>query len=192
LYLCTATNIWTAVEGDGQPGTGSTGGVLITNSDGGSGYTIDVDPAVVATQSGPNTYTGMNDFSRATSLRVVVSAAIPAAADCNSSDKIGRLVLRAADESKQGSLYLCQATGTGAFGWKRASYGYGSGRPQSCEAGEMFFDMAGAAGQQWFGCTSSNAWTNLWGRRGFSALSDQQWRDQRNRSRLESAPGIYR
>ncbi len=161
LYLCTATNIWTPIEGAQQPLAGSSASVVVTVGEDDT-YALDVNPAVVPTQNGNNAYTGRNDFSRSSSLQVVVSSTRPPNADCDAADEVGRVVLRKSDPVNQASiLYLCQATGPSTFGWRASNYSYGSGRPQSCEAGELFFDIGAPAGQEWSGCVSAGTWRYL-------------------------------
>jgi hypothetical protein len=135
VYLCTATNTWTAIE---SSSTGMSAG-------------------------GDNVYTGHNDFSSAASLRVRVMTTKPAAADCDAASKVGRVVLRRSDPALDaGILYVCQSTGTGAE-WKAASYSYGTTTPQLCDPGELFFNVAAPQGQQWLGCVSANTWRSLSG-----------------------------
>ena len=162
LYICAATNVWAGIAGEQEPSTGSTGGILITPTE--DSYSLDVDTSVVATQTGMNRFTGDNDFSRSASLNIVVSTSKPPDSGCDTADEVGRIVLHRSDAGKPaGVLYLCQATTTGTFGWKVSNHSYGSGRPASCETGQMFFDTGGSAGQQWFGCVSANTWVNLGG-----------------------------
>jgi hypothetical protein len=162
LYLCAATNSWAPVDSAQPPQGGVSGTVTVTDT--GAGYSVDVNPANVSTRTGNNTYSGRNDFGAAASLRVVVSSTKPTT-DCDGPGKVGQIVLRTStDPALQAStIYMCQATSPTTFGWKVSSYSYGSGRPQSCDAGEIFFDLTAPAGQQWFGCVSQNTWATLGG-----------------------------
>lgn len=108
-------------------------------------------------------YTGHNDFSSAASLTMKRSTARPPDSDCDSDAEIGRVVYRERLSSSEGGiLYLCQSTETGTA-WKASTYAYGTDRPQSCEPGELYFDLDAPFGQQWLGCVATDTWMTLGG-----------------------------
>ncbi len=119
------------------PAQTGTAGYLVTNgvtsswgniTTGGSGAldcasvpgTCDVVSAVVPFKASANTWTGANDFSNASFLRVATGSGVPAGAACSTSANVGKVYMRNDAQTTGASFYVCSQTGSGVYAWELA------------------------------------------------------------------------
>ena len=86
-----------------------------------------------------NIWTGANDFSKASFLRVASGPGVPAAG-CGSASDVGKVYMRNDAKASGASLYVCSQTGNGAYAWE---LGHGSGGAGG--SGLPVYDSAGTA-----------------------------------------------
>jgi hypothetical protein len=117
-----------------------------------------------AVLAGSNAWTGANDFSAASSLRIKTGTTDPSSTDCDASGEVGRLYLQSQDPATDNStLYVCSQTGAATYAWTFSSYKAQDAAPATCTVGMVWFDTNATAGSNWFGCTAANTWTLLGG-----------------------------
>jgi hypothetical protein len=117
-----------------------------------------------AVLAGSNAWTGANDFSAASSLRIKTGTTDPSSTDCDASGEVGRIYLQSQDPATDNStLYVCSQTGAATYAWTFSSYKAQDAAPATCTVGMVWFDTNATAGSNWFGCTAANTWTLLGG-----------------------------
>jgi len=79
----------------------------------------DIATAVVPLKATANSWTGANDFSAATFLRLVSGSGAPTT-NCAVSTDLGKVYMRNDTKATNASLYVCSQTGNGTYNWELA------------------------------------------------------------------------
>ena len=77
----------------------------------------DIATAIVPLKPAANSWTGANDFSGATFLRVVTGSGVPTTG-CSVATKVGSVYMRADTQASGASLFVCSQTGSGTYSWE--------------------------------------------------------------------------
>lgn len=143
---------------------GTAGNVVVTNGDGtGGNPTFDLGTSAVQTDQANTWSVGMQDFS-GVPVRVTGGTAAPSATACDEAGERGSLYIRFDNPATNPSaMYICTQTGAATYAWQFSSHKTGTTAPAKCDVGMLFFDSDAPAGQNLYGCTSTDTWQLLGG-----------------------------
>jgi hypothetical protein len=77
----------------------------------------DIATAIIPLKPAANAWTGANDFSGATFLRVVSGLGVPTTG-CSVATNVGSVYMRADTQARGASLFVCSQTGSGTYSWE--------------------------------------------------------------------------
>lgn len=109
-------------------------------------------------------FTALKTAVDALQLNIAVSSINPVATACDAATERGRIHVTTTDPTSVDRVYwLCSQTGATTFAWERLSTFRQTTAPAACAVGDTWFDTNATAGQNWYGCTSTDTWTLLGG-----------------------------
>ena len=88
---------------------------------------VSIDPGDIPRLGQANAWTGENDFSAASRLRVRTGLTDPPAGECAGSGDTGQVFVRQNAAARNASFYVCANTAAGVFEWERISTGVSPG-----------------------------------------------------------------
>ena len=103
-----------------------------------------------------NAWTGANDFSGATFLRVVTGTGVPATG-CSIAANVGSVYVRADTQAAGASLYLCSQTGSGTYSWENVQTSGTAPLPVFNAAGTAMSDHMVTGRNSFFASTATIA-----------------------------------
>jgi hypothetical protein len=154
VNACYAPNQWATIGGSSTgnlPAQSGSAGYLLSNGStmswgniatGGTGAldcstipgVCDEVTAIAPLKTAPNVWTGANDFSGATLLRLVTGAGAPASG-CALPTDVGSVYMRSDAQTTGASLYVCSETGKGIYSWELGQSASASALPVYSAAG---------------------------------------------------------
>lgn len=104
---------------------------------------------------------------------ITTGTTAPSSSSCDASGELDTYYLQTGDPaSVVTQMWSCVQTGSSSYSWQPISHKYGTTVPATCVTGQVFFDTDATAGQNWYGCTSTDTWTLLGGTGGASSVAD--------------------
>lgn len=98
--------------------------------------------------------------------------AAPASSSCDASAELNTYYLQTGNPASVVSqVWVCSQTGASSYAWQPVSHKIGTTAPATCTLGQVFFDSDATAGENWYGCTATDTWTQLGGTGGGSGAS---------------------
>ena len=117
------------------------------------------------TVNGGRTFLGPVDASGATSTRPAkLGTAAPSSGACDAAGEEGSLYVRTGNPATVPSqAYVCMKINASAWAWNPIGHMVQDTAPTTCVVGSVWFDSNAVAGQNWFGCTTTDNWTLMSG-----------------------------
>jgi hypothetical protein len=116
-------------------------------------------------------------FSQAGPPRIITGVDPPTTGTCNDEPLVGNIYVRSADSAIIPiGVFRCtqikaRIYGAAAYSWQPIDHLVMGTLPATCTVGDMAFKTGVAAGQNLYGCTSTNIWTQQAGGGGPGGLT---------------------